>query len=305
MADVILARGAFGELVRQVQNALLARGFDPEGVDQDFGGKTQRAVVAFQEDRGLPATGEVDADTWTALTGAAPPGTRDLSLQVTATFEGHGFGLAQGNWDGAGITWGVIGFTLKHGELQKIVRTVDERAHDRVVEAFGNRTDELLEKMAATRAVQMAWADEISVGSSKVRLAEPWRSGFARFGELEEVQAAQLEIAERDYAEPARATCDALGLTTRLGFALAFDCQVQNGGVKARARQRIDRDLDEHPVASEGDLRVVVAHAVADSALPKFRDDVRERKLTLATGAGRVHGRLFVLRNWGLGEQPL
>jgi hypothetical protein len=41
---------------------------------------------------------------------------------------------------------------------------------------------------------------------------------------------------------------------------------------------------------------------VADKANPAFRDDVRDRKLTLATGSGRVHGGTFVLRNWGLDD---
>lgn len=39
------------------------------------------------------------------------PAALDRSLQVTAAFEGHGFGMLQGNWDGAWLTWGIIGFT--------------------------------------------------------------------------------------------------------------------------------------------------------------------------------------------------
>jgi hypothetical protein len=34
----------------------------------------------------------------------------------------------------------------------------------------------------------------------------------------------------------------------------------------------------------------------------KFREDVRHRKLTVATGSGQVHGGTFVLRNWGLAD---
>ena len=63
----------------------------------------------------------MDVSTWTKLLGAQVPTTQARSLQLTAAFEGHGFTLAQGNRDGAGITWGIIGFTLKHGELSKII----------------------------------------------------------------------------------------------------------------------------------------------------------------------------------------
>jgi hypothetical protein len=79
---------------------------------------------------------------------------------------------------------------------------------------------------------------------------------------------------------------------------------VQNGGVKATARQQIDAELSENPVASERDRRIIIANAVADKARAEFREDVRSRKLTLATGAGKVHGLTFLLRNWGLDDLP-
>ena len=42
-------------------------------VDGNFGPGTSSAVVQYQQQQGLPATGIVDADTWTALCGAPPP----------------------------------------------------------------------------------------------------------------------------------------------------------------------------------------------------------------------------------------
>ena len=53
---------------------------------------------------------------------------------------------------------------------------------------------------------------------------------------------------------------------------------------------------------SEPDLRVLIANSVADGARPEYRGDVRARMVTIATGAGTVHGRTYVLRNWGLDE---
>ena len=54
----------------------------------------------------------------------------------------------------------------------------------------------------------------------------------------------------------------------------------------------------------ESALRLVIADAVADSASPQFRDDVRARKRAIASGAGTVHGLQLVLANWGLSEAP-
>ena len=149
---------------------------------------------------------------------------------------------------------------------------------------------------------QIAFADSISLGASKARLAEPWRSAFRTLGEFPEVQEVQLRHVEEDYFQPALQTAKDFGLKTELGTALAFDVHVQNGGIKAAAREQIRKELAAHPVGAERDLRIIIAHAVADKANPQFRDDVRERKLTLAAGSGRVHGEMFVLRNWGLDD---
>ena len=51
------------------------------------------------------------------------------------------------------------------------------------------------------------------------------------------------------------------------------------------------------------ELRVIVANAVADASQPTWREDVLGRKLTIATGKGTVHGRDYVLENWGLSDE--
>src|SRR5262249_29768936 len=302
MPKFLLAKGARGELVRKVQVALSGQGFDPEGVDGSFGKDTETALTAFQKDRSLEQSGRVDADTWTALLGTAIPPTQERSLQVTAAFEGHGFTLAQGNFDGAGITWGIIGFTLKGGELARIILSVFDTTPALVNDSFGNNTEELIDVMHSPPAVQMRFADSISIGTTKTMIKEPWRSAFRAFGEKPEVQALQLNVADRDYGRPAANTSRALGLTTELGRALAFDIHVQNGGIKASAQKEIDTALKDTLVTSERELRVIIANAVADASATSFREDVRSRKLAFATGAGKVHGEIFVLSSWGLDE---
>jgi peptidoglycan hydrolase-like protein with peptidoglycan-binding domain len=302
MARVLFAKGVHGEIVRKLQRRLAAAGFDPKGIDGGYGDNTRKAVRAFQRRNGLQPTGEVTVRTWRGLMGSKIPPVRDRSLQLTAAFEGHDFTLAEGNYDGAGITWGIVGFTLKHGELGKIVLEIQKRHPALVREAFRGKTDELLGILRSSKARQLAFANAISVGANKVRLRQPWRSAFRRFGEMEPVQALQLKLANRDYFQPARQTARALRLKTELGIALAFDIHVQNGGVSSAALREIKRHLAEHPIEREQERRVIIANAVANHAVPQFREDVRSRKLAIATGAGRVHGELFVLRNWGLAD---
>ncbi|MBW8879447.1 MAG: chitosanase [Acidobacteria bacterium] len=302
MARVFFAKGVQGEIVRRMQLRLTELGFDTQGIDSVFGQDTVKAVEAFQADRKLGVTGEVDGDTYQKLMGQPVPPVRDRALGLTAHFEGHGFTLAQGNFDGAGITWGIIGFTLSGGELKGIIQEILESKPELVRQAFGARTDQLLGVLKLPMKQQIAFADSISLGASKARLAEPWRSAFRTLGEFPEVQEIQLQHVDEDYFQPALQTAKDFGLKTELGTALAFDIHVQNGGIKAAAREQIRKELAAHPVAAERDLRIIIAHAVADKANPQFRDDVRERKLTLAAGSGRVHGEMFVLRNWGLDD---
>lgn len=52
-----------GEIVRDLQNRLVAQGYDVGGVDGVFGSGTEAALQWLQYDNGLEATGVVDADT--------------------------------------------------------------------------------------------------------------------------------------------------------------------------------------------------------------------------------------------------
>jgi hypothetical protein len=223
----------------------------------------------------------------------------ERSLQLTAAFEGHGFGLAVGNFDGALLTWGIIGFTIASGELQEIVLEVNQSHPELVQRAFGANAGELLQLMTAPRDFQKQWADEHTLANRA--LAEPWRSLFAAFGAFPEVQQQQIKHAQKDYMTPAMKTATSLGLNSELGLALCFDIHVQNGGIKHTAMDQIQKQ--SMPGMAESDPRVIVANAVADWAHPAWSDDVRRRKLTIATGQGSIHGYTYVLENWGLNAQ--
>src|SRR4029453_14902075 len=75
-------------------------------------------------------------------------------LQLTAAFEGHNYVVLAGNFDGAGLTWGIIGFTMKQGELGAIVLEAYERDSQLVRGPFGDHADKLLDMMRAPFDVQ-------------------------------------------------------------------------------------------------------------------------------------------------------
>src|SRR3954464_3656077 len=170
----LFGRGARGALIQDLQRGLVSHGIPLANIDGDFGGHTETAVRDFQSGSGGPATGTVSVDEWTALTGQPLPSLADRCLQVTSAFEGHDYTLAAGNWDGAWLTWGIIGFTLKAGRVQAIVRAVDLAAPGRVTLAFGPNAAALRDIVRGTSIAQKVWAIGISSSDGR-RLVEPWQ----------------------------------------------------------------------------------------------------------------------------------
>jgi peptidoglycan hydrolase-like protein with peptidoglycan-binding domain len=62
-----LRRGTSGQAVVHLQTRLKELGFDPQGIDGQFGPRTRAAVLGFQRNQGLLADGVVGPKTWAAL----------------------------------------------------------------------------------------------------------------------------------------------------------------------------------------------------------------------------------------------
>jgi putative chitinase len=88
----VLQQGSTGPDVTALQTKLKALGFDPNGVDGNFGPGTKAAVIAFQQSKGLTADGKAGPNTMAAMQagGRATPDD-DPSLVVD---NGSGLNLA-------------------------------------------------------------------------------------------------------------------------------------------------------------------------------------------------------------------
>ena len=62
-----IKRGDVSAMVERAQVLLQSAGHDPNGIDGKFGPGTEGAVNRFQQSRGLPINGIIDAATWAAL----------------------------------------------------------------------------------------------------------------------------------------------------------------------------------------------------------------------------------------------
>lgn len=282
-----------------IQRGLIAARCDPGRIDEVYGQGTARAVKQVQANRNLPATGEIDDLTWSGFMPRPVPSLFERSLELTAAFEGHSYTLAVGDFDGAWLTWGIIGFTMKFGKVQAIILKTNQVHPERIEQAFGDNAGALIRIMGSTPNQQKSWADGISING---RLAAPWRQQFQALGEFPEVREIQRQVAHDDYYLPCLVTARAFGLQSELGIALCFDIHVQNGSINSTARALIQKELSGKSNSDEAELRSVIANAVADAASSSFREDVRSRKMAIAIGRGSVHGATFDLSNWGLEE---
>ena len=300
---VSFGRGSFGDLIAVLQTGLATLGHYTRKVDGDYGGGTEAAVRSLQMDMRKGVTGRADQLTWQTATGLPWPSVFQRSLQLTSRFEGHGYTLIVGNFDGAGLTWGIVGFTLRHGEIQVLINEIDARAPELLASAFGQESAAELVTRIRTQKLEavMRWADSISSGSRGQVVVEPWRTGFATLGAQPLVQELQRRRAREKYFDAAVATAARLSLSAERSIALCFDIHVQNGGVKrADEAAYLKAIQSSRKPRSELARRELLALLVADSARKKYRDDVFARKNTIATGSGIVHGQLYELDSWGI-----
>lgn len=292
-----------GGLIKKMQQALKSGGFLQDKDDGIFGSNTERAVQSFQQQKQLPATGKVDDQTWQSLMSSPAPDLKQRCLQLTADFEGTGFTKAVGNFDGAGITWGIIGFTLSNGELGSVLNDI-RSSHAAVFSAaFGDLEPRIGEVLGSSHADQIRFANSISIGSSKVRILDVWAKAFEALGNDPAVQMIQLQRTQKFFDIAAR-DVQRFNLQNELGLALCFDTAVQNGGIDATERVRINNKIAQNHPTTQQDLRIIIANVVAENSLPRFIEDVRNRKLTLATATGTVHGSRFAVKTWSLDELP-
>lgn len=328
MSRILLGPGAEGFLVTKVQQALLKKGFDPSACDGRFGSRTAKALIAFQEQHHLschpscpePAAGKgkVDENCWNLLVEAPIPSLFERCLQLTASFEGHNFTQLTGNFDGAGITWGIIGFTLRSGQIPALILKI-KKTHPAILpNAFGTLSRTILSICKASWLEQLHWANSIYRAHSRT-ISPEWRQAFARLGDFPEVQKLQIQQAHRNFFLPALKTAHTLQLSTERAIALCFDIYVQNGGLRPGPKQKITSELrklepadppklkrrraEQNLVLSlEGELSKlkIIARVVACHARQLYQRDVLARKLTIAEGKGWVHNKKYLLKNWGI-----
>jgi len=297
--------GSRGDEVRAIQQKLAAEGDYRGPIDGDFGGGTQAAVVAFQRRKGIAADGCVQEQTWLALFGSPIPkpaiGGKDLvyrCLALTGSFEtGTGipdcFSGISGDFDGQGISFGVLQWNFGQGSLQPLIKDMIERHPDVIGPIFGDHFDAFAEALRADKNDLLNFARSVQHPVTH-SVFEPWRGYAKTLGRTPEFQAIESEHAGGIYRR-ALAMCKDYELWSERAVALMFDIVTQNGSIDAVTRARIQGEIKALPASLSDEEREtrkleIVANRRAEAANPRWIDDVRVRKLCIARGEGTVHG---------------
>ena len=295
--------GCRGELVKRIQKGLCDVGYDCGKVDGIFGKKTADAVRHFHANhianRNMVFYDCVDEQTWNLLCGEQPT-SFEICLQLVAAFEGASYDTIVGDFDGAGLSFGILQFNLKSGSLQPILKSLSEQVWAEVsAETNAEVVKRIRDMLSKCKKSQMRWAEKISLPPRRYKIIGEYAAAFGALGKHPECINAQFLSAHSDYWLYAVGEAEKFGITSRAGHALAFDIAVQNGGVKERIQKEVIELLREQ--AHEGARHQMIAVLVANSVKNAyFRKDVLSRKWVIATGRGQVHGREYDLLNWGI-----
>lgn len=314
-------RGDRGPDVTRLEIALQEVGLYDGILDDVFGPTLEAAVRLYQTKKGLAATGVADPLTTSMVLAEPSPKAAAVRgkpsdyrcLALTATFETSVgapdcFAGLAGDFDGQGISFGVLQWNFGQGTLQPLLRKLDASHPGVVAAAFGDGYSELRDILTRSTADQLAWARRYQTANRRT-LTEPWRGRFKALGATPECQAVQIQGAKDRFAT-ARRMCAEYGVWSERGLTLMFDIVVQNGSIGSQTRQQIQAEFARISGAltreeSEVERLRIIANRRAEASRPQYVEDVRRRKLAIANGVGIVHGGGYDLdRQYLLGLRP-
>ena len=313
--------GSKGEEVRRIQQKLTELGLYQGPLDGDFGGGTNAAVIKFQKSKGLTGDGLVGQNTWSALFAEDIP-KPDLfnqalirkCLALTGTFETgkaapECFCGLSGDFDGQGMSFGVLQWNFGQGSLQPLLHDMLTEHGPVMHEIFGPHFDAFQSALTSTSKDELLEFVRSVQHPVNHKVYEPW-AGYAKaLGRTAEFQEIQARHARQVY-DRAIKMCQEYGLWSERAVALMFDICTQNGSINAVTRQRIQSefkslDQSQPKEALEQHKLEIVANRRAEVCNPRWVDDVRSRKLCIARGGGNVHGIAFDLEGqFGIGLRP-
>ncbi|MCI9298655.1 MAG: DUF1906 domain-containing protein [Lachnospiraceae bacterium] len=208
-----------------------------------------------------------------------------IAVAITVKFETgytpdnpEAYSALAGNYDGAGMSFGLIQFNFGQETLQPILNDMIKNASDDMSEIFGNDYDKLKEVLQGSKDSMVAWADSIS-SDGNTTLNPPWKDHFVQLGQHPVCQELQRKYLVDIYLNRAINTiCESYELKTYRGVAMAFDVAVNIWGFGDKATEIKAQFTPDMP---EQEKLKIMARYGAESSKP--------RREAIANGTGIVY----------------
>lgn len=239
---------------------------------------------------------------------------------ITGPFEGGGYYNVSSNFDGMGLSAGILQWCFGQGSLQAKLLLPYLKKHGSIdaLKIFPEAVMDSISKMNSINAVKSATVhmNDVKGIFKKSYVVKPeWESAWKKFLTLPEVivlQKAACESIDRE----AKYLCFKWGLKTTVSYCWMFDILTQNGSLlglqkPAIKKSEISQFINESDSAnrkvwskinlemlSEEQVTLFLASYLrAQKARTEYIHDVFARKGTIALGEGIVHGEKFILKD--------
>jgi hypothetical protein len=158
----------------------------------------------------------------------APMDWVEAAFEITGGFEGSNFRTITGDFDGMGISAGVLQWNYGQGSLQtKILQPYINLKGTRLMDSFFPEPISKTATMTAKEAV--AFARKVMLDGKKLKAG--WGASWQRFLSQEIIKEIQLQAA-RSIASRAYQDAVSNNLRSKRAFCWFFDVHVQNGSMK-------------------------------------------------------------------------
>jgi len=211
----------------------------------------------------------------------------EVAMKITCGFEGTSYDTVAGNFDGQGISAGLLQWNLGQGTLQELLMKYGPIA------GFPEDISGL-SGMSPSEAV--AFSDRMQASG---HLLPDWKAAWKKLLQDPRMQEIQQEFAEIKF-DKARKMMSHWNLNSRRALCFFFDIAVQNGsmsgvqpGMPSEVELRsIIGDRSDTPTTEQRQL-AKAAYDRSELASHQWRKDILDRKLTIVFGSGVVHGQEY------------
>jgi flagellum-specific peptidoglycan hydrolase FlgJ len=227
------------------------------------------------------------------------------ALAITSTFEtgkpGSFYGLS-GNFDGQGVSFGLVNWTMGTGSLQVLLREFAKSNPEQWSQVFSSNAasfrDLIMPNTSAARATQWRFAIEdmneqtVVRGRIKWSVREPWKTYFRNLADNTSFQAIQIRKV-RELMKVAETYCQSYGLKSETAFCFMFDAVASHGKWWPRKKRRAEhvkqkrqalRERSNGAAPLEKDVLLAIGDVLAATSAARWAEKVRVRKHWFVTG---------------------